>query len=310
MIPGGGGGGNPASFLNPSIDGNSVISNKVTSTGTFVGNTTPGTSLLGIAGPFVNEGSIIANGPTGGSFTVAVSDTKVAGTLERGYFINYNNIEVDAGNVMTITVGAGSEFFNVGEISVKGGSLRFSAAAGAIDGGYAGGSGAVVITGGGAFETNAGYSATSVSSVPIYAFADSHTGNTLKIDNIGSFGCAILGFGENETIDLGTAIAVGKIAFNNTTGILNLFGNGSITASLLFGSGNFLNGTTTVAGGVAGSFSIGTGADGNTVLTTNVRNNVFTNNSGSWQTAGLWPNGTPGTMDTAFIGIAAQTPSR
>ncbi len=74
-----------------------------------------------------------------------------------GYFINYNQIDVIRGNAMTITVGANSEFFNVSEILVNSGSLLFQAAAGAIDGGYAGGSGVVVITGDSTVETNASY---------------------------------------------------------------------------------------------------------------------------------------------------------
>jgi T5SS/PEP-CTERM-associated repeat protein len=299
---GGNDNGQTPSAQNPTIDQNSVIESQVNSVGTvFTGNSMKSSSLLGVNGLFVNEGSVLANAAAGSSFTIAVSATNVVGTaastLVPGYFINYSQIDVDPGNAMTITVGANSEFFNVSEILVNGGSLLFQAAAGAIDGGYAGGDGVVVIIGGGTVETNAAYPSGSTSTVPVYAFADAAADNTLKIDNIGSFGGVILAFGQNDTIDLGTSIAVSSLSYQIGTGILTVHGGGSIAATLLLGSGNFTN----------SSFIVGTSTvDGDTILTTGVQNDVFSNTSGSWQAGGLWSTGVPGTLDTTLIGFGAS----
>ena len=283
----GGGGGTAASLSNPSLDGTTVIGSAVP------GNATAETSLLSEAGTFVNQGTIEADGPAGSSFTIAVAATTVNGTLEPGYFINDQMIEVAAGNSMTIAVAGTAEFFNASLILVNGGSLLFDAAAGAVIGGYAPGSGVIVIEGDGTVETNAAYPATVNGNIPVYAFDNTTAGATLKIDTIGSFGGNILGFGQGDTIDIGTSIAVGKLVYSSVTGILNLENaGGTILDSLLFASGNFK----------ASSFTVGTGSDGNTILTTTVQNDTDVGTSGTWQNAGLWSNGVPGTLDTAIIG--------
>ncbi len=294
-------------FMSPSLDQNSTITSAMPTVGTFVPSGSLEASLLSAGGMFINEGKIVADGVAGSSFTIAISSGgTVNGTLQPGYFINSNKIEVDTGNSMTITVAGTSELINVGEILVNGGSLSFSADTNAIAGGYAPGSGVVVIMRGGTVETNVGYASNITGSTPVYAFGDS-TGNTLKIDNIGSFGGAILGFGQNDTIDLGTLLAVGTIAYSSSTGILKLENSsGTVLDSLLLGSGNFLNGTSAVVGGVAGRFTVGTGVDGNTVLTTSVQNHFITT-SGDWQT-GSWVNGVPGTLDSVLIGLGATSP--
>ena len=229
------GGNSPPSFQNPSIDDKSEITSDVQSAGSFTGNTTAERSLLGSAGYFVNEGTIAADGPTGSSFTLAITGTTVSGTLLPGYFINYSTIDVAAGNSMTITVDGTSELYNVGEIVVSGGSLLFDAAAGAIDGGYAGGLGSVLIEDGGTVETDASYPSNSNSTSGIYGFADETSGNTLKIDYLGSFGGVILGFAQNDTIDLGGSLSISSVntvVYSATTGILNLENNsGTIVGS-------------------------------------------------------------------------------
>src|SRR6185437_16133522 len=100
-------------------------------------------------------------------------------------------------------------------------------------------------------------------------FAGGTPGNTLKIDNIGSFGGRILGFGANDTIDLGTSLSVGKLAYSSATGILALENaGGTILASVVLASGPFASGTFAVSGTIANGITIGTGADGKTILTT------------------------------------------
>ncbi|HVC62472.1 MAG TPA: Hint domain-containing protein [Acetobacteraceae bacterium] len=292
-------GGSATSPTNPSLDGNSLLTSNVAAAGGFAGNATPETSLLSAAGIFINDGTIAADGPVGSSFTIAIAGTTLNGSFQPGAFINYNAIQVDAGNAMTITVAGTAEFFNAGEILVNGGSLLVNAAGGAIAGGYAPASGVVVIENAGTVETNVGYAADVNGNIPVYAFAGTVAGNTLKIDTIGSFGGNILGFGLGDTIDIGTSIAVSTLSYSAGTGILKLENSGgTVIDSLLFGSGNF----------TGGSFSAGTGADGDTVITAAVPNDSFANSSGTWQAGSLWSNGTPGTLDTAIIGIGASNP--
>jgi T5SS/PEP-CTERM-associated repeat protein len=274
-------------FGTPTVDQNTLISNDV---GSVV------TTVLDSAGTFVNQGSILANGTVGSAFTINIAAN---GTIP-GYLTNYGEILVNSGNSMTIAIGADAELFNVGEILVNGGSLDIATNASAIAGGLAPEIGAVVIGFGGTVETNAAYGTAVAGTLPNYVFTDT-SGNTLKIDNIGSFGGRILGFGSGDTIDLGTSLAVTTALYDSTSGILNLENTGgTVLASLAFGSGNF---------GTGSAFAIGTGADGDTVLTTAVQNFVWNNTSGNWQTAGDWFNGAaPGSTDTAFIGLHASAP--
>ena len=275
-------------FSIPTTDENSLITNVV------AGVSGAETTVLDSGGIFINQGSIQADAAAGSSFTINIT---ADGTVP-GYFINYNPIEVDAGNSMTIAVGASSEFFNAGEIEVNGGSLFIDGTSG-IAGGYAPIGGAVVIDGGGTVETTAAYASNVSGAAPYYAFADSTAGNTLKIDNYHSFGGNIVGFGAGDTIDLGTLIAgASQTVFNSSSGILNVENaGGTILASLLLGGGNF-----------SGNVSVGTGADGDTVLTSTVQNHVYNNAGGTWQDSGVWSNGTPGALDTAFIGLNAASP--
>jgi T5SS/PEP-CTERM-associated repeat protein len=296
-------GDNSLSFAVPTLDQNTEITSLATNVSTAEA------TVLDSAGVFVNQGQITADGPVGSTFTL---DITANGTAP-GYFINYNQIEVDAGNAMTIAIGANSELFNVGAIFVNGGSLFVNAATNAIAGGYGPAVGAAVLSGGGTIETNVGYASAIGGQTPIYAFADSTSGNTLKIDNVGSFGGLILAFGAGDTIDVGTSLAVGKLVYSSSSGVLNLENSGgTILASLALSSGAFQSGTFTVdaATGVAGTsgFTVGTGSDGDTILTTSVVNDVYNSTSGTWQTAANWSNGVPGPTDTAFVGLSSKNP--
>lgn len=288
-------GDNALSLAAPSLDSLSLISS------TVPGAATPAQTILNVAGTFINTGTIFANGPAGSSFALNVQPG-TAGAA--GYFINSGSIIVTAGNTLTIAIAAGSEMSNSGRITVAGGTLVI----GVTGGVYAPTAGLVIIKAGGTLETNANYVAFgNAGVVPTYLFADALAGNTLKIDTIGGFGGRILGFGVNDTIDLGTLLAVGKLVYSKTSGVLTLQSSlGVNLASLSLGSGNFQTGTFAVTGGVADGFTIVTGADGNTVLTTAIANDGYTNTSGVWQTAGNWANGTPGAADTALLGVGAS----
>src|SRR5262249_23590219 len=132
----------------PTVDNSSTIQSMVT-------NTAVAAHLIA-AGTFINQGLIAANGTTLGSrFTI---DVTTDGT-NPGYFISYDQIEVDPGNSMTINIAGASEFFNVSGLQVNGGTLIVNAATDAIAGGYAPVAGTAIILGGGTLETNAGYPA-------------------------------------------------------------------------------------------------------------------------------------------------------
>ena len=292
-------GGDVINFMTPTVDFQTVITSAVP------GASAAESSLLDATGRFVNQGTIDAAGPAGSTFTIEVATD---GTLP-GTFINYSQISVEPGNEMLIDITGTSELANVGVVQVNGGTLVINAATNAIAGGYAPLGGTAVIEGGGTLETNAGYASNTGGVSTYYAFADQTAGNTLKIDNIGSFGGVIVGFGVNDTIDLGTSLAVGKVVYSSTSGILNMENaGGTILASLLIG-GPYNAGTIPVnpTTGVAGSFTFTTGTDGNTLLTTTVQNDIYNNTTGSWQTAGNWSTGVPGTADVPFIGLNAKT---
>ncbi len=85
---------------NPTFDSNSVITNSVS------GQTTPGTTVLDAAGRVINQGSIIADGPAGSSFTLNVQPNTVGSVTTAGYFSNDGQMAVDAGNTLTVAVGA------------------------------------------------------------------------------------------------------------------------------------------------------------------------------------------------------------
>ena len=293
------GGDNSITFMSPTFDFQTVL------TSAIPGASAAESSLLVATGRFVNQGTIDAAGPAGSTFTI---DVTTAGTVP-GTFINYSQISVESGNAMTIDIAGTSELMNASAIQVNGGTLVINAATNAIAGGYAPvGGGTAIIDGGGTLETNVGYASTASGSTPYYAFADATAGNTLKIDNIGSFGGIIIGFGANDTIDLGTSLAVGQIAYSSTSNILAMENaGGTILASLVL-AGNFQTGTIPVTGTTAGSFAFTTGADGDTLLTTSAQNDIYTNAGGVWQTATAWTNGVPGTADVPFIGLNPPGP--
>ena len=171
------------------------------------GQTTAESALLDAEGIFVNEGSILADGPAGSSLTIDISGTTIGSTFEPGYFYNSNLIQADAGNTVIINVGSASEQFNTGDIVADGGTVIVTVDPSAIAGGVAPVRGFNLIEGGGTLETAAFSPASDGNNGthPEYEFADSTPGNTLKIDNIGSFDGVIAHFSAGDTIDLGHA---------------------------------------------------------------------------------------------------------
>src|ERR1019366_6513350 len=271
----------------PSVDAASLITTAATPNGVSA-------STVDALGNFVNQGTILAAGAAGSSLTINVGTTIFNGVTAAGYAYNSNVIQANAGNTLTIAIGASSELLNTGSIVANGGTIRITASPSPIAGGQAPVRGEVIIQGGGTVETAAAYASTVTGTDQIYYFGDATAGNTLKIDNIGNFGGRITGFSVNDTIDLGSSLAVGTLAYSTTTNILNLESNGgTILASLLIPTGAFGNGTFAVNNGTADGFTLGkVVANGttDTVLTTSLVTPIATGASGAWQTTGIWAN--------------------
>ena len=286
-------------LANPSVDATSLIASLTP------GQTAAGTTVMNMVGEFVNQGTILANGPAGSTFTLNIVQSGTGTAAAPGYTINSGTITANTGNTLTINIGPEAELFNTGLIVANGGTVRIAADPSAIAGGYAPARGYAIIERGGTLETNSSYASTLSGTYPLYVFSDSAPGNTLKIDNIGSFSGRISGLSPGNTIDLGTSLAVGTVVFNQATQILNLESNaGTILASLLLGTGAFASGTYAVQSGAADGFVIGTNASGDTILTTNLPALPTTSGtSGTWQSAASWVNGVvPGALDTPIIG--------
>ena len=281
----------------PTTDPTTVITNQVS------GVATPETTVLDSAGVFVNQGSIIADGPAGSTLTVNIS---ASGTVP-GYFFNSGTMIADAGNTLLFNVGSASVLFNTGEIVADGGTVGIHSVSSAITGGYGPVRGLALIEAGGTIETNAAYALnTNGGTGPYFVFADEAAGNSLIIDNLGSFDGRITGFAAGDTIDLGSSLAVGTLVYQADPSFLYLENNaGTVLASLVM-SGPYASGTFALSGGAADGFVIGTGADGDTILTSTVTNTVASGVTGSWQSTSSWVNGTvPSAISDPLIGQGA-----
>ncbi len=240
------------SYAVPTIGQTSTITSAVT------GQTTQEQSELLAQGVFVNQGTILADGPVGSTFTLAVQ----TGTSAAGYFFNYGSIAVDAGNAMTIAVGSGSEFFNGNSVVANGGSLLITTTGSAIAGGMAPIGGLYAVENGGTLENNTGFPSGAGGSGPTFLFADgSH--DVVKLDQAAQFGGRIAGFAAGDTIDLG-ALGVSSVSYNSDGRLTLLNGTGTV-ATLVFVSGNYSS----------GSFTIGT-VSGDTILTTSGTETAWT----------------------------------
>ncbi|HET6306907.1 MAG TPA: Hint domain-containing protein [Rhodopila sp.] len=295
----------------PTLDQASTITTDAAEAETVSG--APQNATIDAFGNFINEGTIDADGPAGSTLTIDIAGTTINGTYVPGTFVNYGEIEVAPGNTLDIAIGATSDLLNAGVIDVDGGYLDIDVAANAANAGYAGVADVAMVSDGGTLETNAFYlyDASASATAPFYVFADSTQGNTIKIDNLGSFGGRFLDFGVNDTIDLGTSLTVTSLVYSASTGLLYLEDNGTILDTLLFVSGNYNGGTLsgTIGYGTtatAGTFGLTLGADGDTELVTSAQNDVYDNTSGTWQTGASWSTGTPGTLDTTVIGLGSQ----
>jgi hypothetical protein len=198
---------------NPSIDAESTISNLIS------GQSAAGTTLLDAVGAFVNQGSILADGPGGSSFTI---DVEQNATIP-GVFSNYGTILVGAGNQMTIATGAGTELLNAGTLITSDGTLE-------VTGGITG-TGMLEIMGNAVLRLDGSVAA----GTPIVFSADG--AGSLAIADPTSMGGAITGFGDGDALSLagivvtGSNYANGVLTLNDAAGDIALDLPGSFTTS-------------------------------------------------------------------------------
>ena len=286
----------------PSIGPASVVQSAVP------GQNSAGTTVLTTNGDFLNQGTILANGPTGSTFTLNIqpNGNGTAAALAPGYFVNDGIIAANAGNTLTVNIAGTAVLFNTGTIIANGGSVFINVATDALYAGYAGADGIALIENGGTFETNVSVSPSTAYFSALYAFADGVSGDTLKIDNIQHFAGSIRGFRPGDTIDLGAALSIGTIVYGSALGtsiVLSLENNSSSVIASLAVAGVHNYGTYALVGGTADGFVFSTGANGDTLLTTNAASDAWTNTTGTWQTAAGWSLGVvPGTGTTTDIG--------
>ncbi len=206
--------------------------------------------MLDALGTFINQGTIAANGPAGSSFTI---DVQQDASGSAGVFINDNEIDVGAGNAMTIAVGDNAGFYNPGIIQIQGGSLDVTATGtAAFDGAYVPVRGLMVLSQGGTAEINVGYATTTRGESPYFAFADGQN-DTLKLDQAAQFGGHILGFAVGDTIEIGPGTITGYTY--SADGVLALQDGAATVASLSFVSGGFNTGSFAVGAAAAASES-------------------------------------------------------
>lgn len=301
----GGAGPNATSFQRPTVDATSIIESAVP------GQTTAETTVLNAGGNFVNEGTILADGPAGSVFTVNITAATSGTSVTPGYFFNPALMQAAAGNTLVINVGSASALFNSNAIVADGGRVVINTDPNAIAGGVAGEAAFYVVRGGGTLETHAaipflpGTTSQPGGTTPRYIFGDATLGNTFEIDNLGSFSGGFSGFQAGDTVDLGGSLAISALSFDAGLGLLKLLNNtGTILGSLFLTSNGMVTSATAVP--VAQSASIGiivsTGANGDTILTTDRTTPTTSGLSGAWQSGSSWaggivPNGTD------FVGI-------
>jgi hypothetical protein len=252
-------------------------------------------------GDFVNEGLIEATGTADTSTTIKIAQSGTA----PGYYLNYGVIEATAGNSITISVAGTSELFNAGLIYADGGTVVINGGTG-IAGGYAPMLGGLALVGsGGTLVYDAGFPSGTGGSSPLFAFYNGTTGTTLLLEQLGQFGGRILGFEHGDTIDLGGVLSVGTIVVTSDGQLLLENNSGVVLDTLVLSSGAYNTGTFAVSGGIADGFTLTTGGDGDTLLTTDVVDSVWNNTTGVWQTGTAWSTGAaPGSTATAVVGIA------
>ena len=118
-------GGPAIDLANPTLDATTIITNAFSPA-----QTKAEASRIGIAGRFVNKGTIAATGPAGSTFTI---DVQQDGTVA-GLFANEGTVITSVGNTMSVVAGPNAEFvigqFGTGIVSVGSTDATFIAVGG------------------------------------------------------------------------------------------------------------------------------------------------------------------------------------
>ena len=118
-------GGPAIDLANPTLDATTIITNAFSPA-----QATAEASRIGIAGRFVNKGTIAATGPAGSTFTI---DVQQDGTVA-GLFANEGTVITSVGNTMSVVAGPNAEFvigqFGTGIVSVGSTDATFIAVGG------------------------------------------------------------------------------------------------------------------------------------------------------------------------------------
>jgi T5SS/PEP-CTERM-associated repeat protein len=159
------------------------------------GQKAAGKTVLDASGDFVNQGGILADGPTGSTFSLNIQPSGTGSAAVRGSFINYGTILASAGNTLTINLAANAALFNAGTI-IAGGLLEIT--------GSVTGTGAITIAPGATLQIDG-----SLASTQSIAFASGGAPETLILGSpTGTISNAITGLAGGDRIEFGNGATV------------------------------------------------------------------------------------------------------
>lgn len=269
----------------PTFDAETVLTSNV------AGNTTPEASVLDAAGTFINNGTIAANGAADSSFTIAIANATLDGTVEPGAFTNAGLMSVAAGNAMSIVSDApeatdplyvtntGSMIVDGGSLLMGGGAPTLAITAGVLEvenglvnagtntvvvGNQSGDTGTVLVQSGGTLLANL---------LVLDNDSSLEAGGTLDVAGA-TVSVGLLSVNANGTIDVGSGSLASTenawIGQEGTGAVLNLTGGDVTTAGLTVGYDTGSTGTITISGGtLTTNDGLVIGGDGNGLVTVN-----------------------------------------
>jgi T5SS/PEP-CTERM-associated repeat protein len=246
-------------FADPTFDALTLVDNNVP------GQTTAEQSILSLPGIAINEGTILADGPTGSTFTIELGPN---GTLA-GTFVQDGTLAVTTGNTLFVTSTGAAVFDIMAGVTIAGGTAiidtpqSYGSNTATID---------YTVSQGGLLEIGQ-------SSPTQYAGIDFEGTGTLKLDQASNFDGDIGNFQVGDTLDLGQ-IVIGTIEYANdaiialgtngttlfTANASNLSSNNGFSEPL-GGYGHTATFTLGATGGTAAYITVTQGNGGDAILT-------------------------------------------
>ena len=304
-------GGYGTNLLNPTLDSLSYITTSLTPVDPSA--TTALTSGLSFAGIIVNDGSIAANNPAGGTLAITVNQYSASGTTVVGDLLNAGTLEVDTGNKLTVTVGSNAEFTNTGTVDVKGQFLLQDATGNPpVAGGLAPVVGNFTVEQGGTLEINTPVDNNIGGQPPYFIVAP---GGLLQLDQPSTFNGRILLASALEgsntvtgTVDLiGTKVINRLIQGSSSTLTLeNVTGSSTTVLATLIVLGSSVihnQGTYSVgpSGGTVDGYSISISGS-NSYLSDITGSTDIAQTTGNWSDPTIWSAGVvPGNKNIAVV---------